>query len=176
MLALFASSELALRAPGVAQPRDAIGRRALLGAAALTAAPLASFALAPEERAVEAATGYMKAVSECENDACAALLTPKLTVANGGMKSAKIVVSGPASDKLPGKGDYVDTVWIANARGGVMNAEEFKPIGKGIKAAASTDSTPIRPTVELRVDKGNTVVPFIHLNSGATFKGAPVEL
>ena len=114
-------------------------------------------------------------MSQCENDACAALLTPKLVVANGGAKSAKVVVSGPASDKLP-KGDYVDCVWLSNSRGSILRAAEFKPLGKAINAAASTDATPVRPTIEFRVDKGNQVVPFIHCASGATFQGAAVDL
>ena len=143
-------------------------------ATAVVAAP-AAFALSPEERAFEAAAGYQKAVSQCENDACAALLTPKLVVANGGAKSAKVVVSGPASDKLS-KGDFVDCVWLSNSRGSILRAAEFKPLGKAINAAASTDATPVRPTIEFRVDKGNQVVPFIHCASGATFQGAAVDL
>ena len=82
---------------------------------------------------------------------------------------------GPASDKLP-KGDYVDCVWLSNSRGSILRAAEFKPLGKAINAAASTDATPVRPTIEFRVDKGNQVVPFIHCASGATFQGAAVDL
>ena len=85
---------LALRAPAAAVQGNALGRRAILGAATAVVAAPAAFALSPEERATEAAAGYQKAVSQCENDACAALLTPKLVVANGGAKSAKVVVSG----------------------------------------------------------------------------------
>lgn len=166
---------LALRAPAAAVQGNALGRRAILGAATAVVAAPAAFALSPEERATEAAAGYQKAVSQCENDACAALLTPKLVVANGGAKSAKVVVSGPASDKLP-KGDYVDCVWLSNSRGSILRAAEFKPLGKAINAAASTDATPVRPTIEFRVDKGNQVVPFIHCASGATFQGAAVDL
>ena len=130
---------LALRAPAVGKQ---IGRRAVLGAATAVVAAPAAFALSPEERAFEAAAGYQKAVSQCENDACAALLTPKLVVANGGAKSAKVVVSGPASDKLP-KGDFVDCVWLSNSRGSILRAAEFKPLGKAINAAASTDAVAV---------------------------------
>ena len=162
-------SRAALSRPAVASLTSTVA-----APAAFVAAP-AAFALSPEERAFEAAAGYQKAVSQCENDACAALLTPKLVVANGGAKSAKVVVSGPASDKLP-KGDFVDCVWLSNSRGSILRAAEFKPLGKAINAAASTDATPVRPTIEFRVDKGNQVVPFIHCASGATFQGAAVDL
>ena len=69
MLSLL-TTFLALRAPAAGKH---MGRRAILGAATAVVAAPAAFALSPEERAFEAAAGYQKAVSQCENDACAAL-------------------------------------------------------------------------------------------------------